>query len=117
MVHQRSAGCGGIGGEPPNPQRHKRTLSAAPGRAASLHRGPATLPACLLRALRLGAGAGREMCAGLSLDAVGRIPGGGPMGGFEVSLRWVRVQVIEEYARHNGNAGILRERIGGVAGA
>ncbi|MFF3905517.1 DinB family protein [Streptomyces sp. NPDC001848] len=60
---------------------------------------------------------GREVCAGLSLDDVGRIPDGGPMGGLEVSLRWVYVHMIEEYARHNGHADILRERIDGVTGA
>ncbi|OIJ84805.1 DinB family protein [Streptomyces colonosanans] len=60
---------------------------------------------------------GREVCAGLSLDDVGRIPGGGSMNGLEVSLRWVYVHMIEEYARHNGHADIVRERIDGVTGA
>ncbi|MER6354000.1 DinB family protein [Streptomyces sp. NPDC001634] len=59
---------------------------------------------------------GREVCAGRSLDDAGRIPDG-PMGGLEVSLRWVYVHMIEEYARHNGHADILRERIDGVTGA
>lgn len=58
---------------------------------------------------------GREMCAGLSPDSVGRI-GDGPMAGVEVSLRWVLIHMIEEYARHNGHADILRERIDGVTG-
>ncbi|MFE9094943.1 DinB family protein [Streptomyces sp. NPDC007264] len=60
---------------------------------------------------------GREVCAGRSLDDLGRIPEGGPLGGLEVSLRWVHVHMIEEYARHNGHADILRERIDGVTGA
>jgi uncharacterized damage-inducible protein DinB len=34
----------------------------------------------------------------------------------EVSLRWVLTHMIEEYARHNGHADILRERIDGVTG-
>ncbi|MCL8015972.1 DinB family protein [Streptomyces sp. AS02] len=59
---------------------------------------------------------GREVCGGLPLESVGRI-GGGPMAGVEVSLRWVLVHMIEEYARHNGHADILRERIDGVIGA
>ncbi|CCK31031.1 Mini-circle uncharacterized 19,1 kDa protein [Streptomyces davaonensis JCM 4913] len=59
---------------------------------------------------------GREVCAGLSLDDVGHIPGGGPIGGAEVSLRWVILHMIEEYARHNGHADILREHIDGVTG-
>ncbi|HSP64728.1 MAG TPA: DinB family protein [Candidatus Deferrimicrobium sp.] len=32
------------------------------------------------------------------------------------SLRWVLVHMIEEYARHNGHADLLRERIDGVVG-
>ena len=34
-----------------------------------------------------------------------------------VSLRWVLVHMIEEYARHNGHADLLRERIDGAVGA
>ncbi|MFC5750777.1 DinB family protein [Actinomadura rugatobispora] len=34
----------------------------------------------------------------------------------EVSLRWVLVHMIEEYARHNGHADLLRERIDGATG-
>nr|WP_254553194.1 DinB family protein [Kitasatospora sp. MMS16-BH015] len=33
-----------------------------------------------------------------------------------VSLRWVLVHLIEEYARHNGHADLLRERIDGARG-
>ncbi|MET9832603.1 DinB family protein [Streptomyces sp. NPDC006385] len=59
---------------------------------------------------------GREICAGRSLESVGRIADG-PMVGVEVSLRWVLIHMIEEYARHNGHADILRECIDGVTGA
>ena len=59
---------------------------------------------------------GREHCAGRPLDEVGRIADG-PMAGLEVSLRWVLIHMIEEYARHNGHADIVRERIDGVTGA
>ncbi|MEU1019890.1 DinB family protein [Streptomyces sp. NPDC005898] len=61
----------------------------------------------------------REICAGRSLDDTGRL---GPqeaavLGGAEaVSLRWILVHLIEEYARHNGHADLLRERIDGVTG-
>ncbi|CRK58841.1 hypothetical protein [Alloactinosynnema sp. L-07] len=34
----------------------------------------------------------------------------------EVSLRWVLVHLVEEYARHNGHADLLRERIDGAIG-
>jgi uncharacterized damage-inducible protein DinB len=33
-----------------------------------------------------------------------------------VSLRWVLVHMIEEYARHNGHADLLREAIDGTTG-
>jgi hypothetical protein len=34
----------------------------------------------------------------------------------QVSLRWVLAHMIEEYARHNGHADLLRERIDGQVG-
>src|SRR5918997_5674582 len=40
------------------------------------------------------------------LDLVGHEPGVGT-----VSLRWVMMHMIEEYARHNGHADLLREQI------
>ncbi|WP_174501596.1 DinB family protein [Streptacidiphilus melanogenes] len=33
-----------------------------------------------------------------------------------VSLRWVLIHMVEEYARHNGHADLLRERIDGAVG-
>ena len=36
--------------------------------------------------------------------------------GRTYDLRWVYVHMIEEYARHNGHADILREQIDGVTG-
>ena len=47
-----------------------------------------------------------------SLDDVGA----GLRYGEQVSLRWVFLHMIEEYARHNGHADLLRERIDGVTG-
>jgi uncharacterized damage-inducible protein DinB len=34
----------------------------------------------------------------------------------DLSLRWVLVHLIEEYARHNGHADLLREQIDGATG-
>ena len=39
-----------------------------------------------------------------------------PRRGTEMNLRWVYVHMIEEYARHNGHADLLRERIDGRCG-
>jgi hypothetical protein len=36
--------------------------------------------------------------------------------GSEVSLRWIYVHMVEEYARHNGHADLLRELIDGAVG-
>jgi uncharacterized damage-inducible protein DinB len=36
--------------------------------------------------------------------------------GEKISLRWILVHMIEEYARHNGHADLLRERIDGAVG-
>jgi Protein of unknown function (DUF664) len=35
---------------------------------------------------------------------------------FDIDLRWVYTHMIEEYARHNGHADLLRERIDGAIG-
>jgi hypothetical protein len=34
----------------------------------------------------------------------------------QYSLRWIMIHMIEEYARHNGHADLLRERIDGSVG-
>jgi hypothetical protein len=47
-----------------------------------------------------------------SLDDVGA----GLRRGEQVSLRWIHLHMIEEYARHNGHADLLRERIDGATG-
>jgi len=45
-----------------------------------------------------------------SLDVTGRY------GDAEFSLRYVLTHMIEEYARHNGHADLIRERIDGTTG-
>ncbi|MFG2077821.1 DinB family protein [Nonomuraea maritima] len=52
----------------------------------------------------------RRISSAKPLDAVGERHGG------ECSHRWILVHMIEEYARHNGHADLLRERIDGVTG-
>jgi hypothetical protein len=37
-----------------------------------------------------------------------------PRSGREISLRWIYLHMIEEYAQHNGHADLLRERIDGL---
>ncbi|HEX3489248.1 MAG TPA: DinB family protein [Streptosporangiaceae bacterium] len=49
-------------------------------------------------------------------DAAESLEVTGLRGGARFSLRWVLVHMIEEYARHNGHADMLRERIDGTIG-
>ncbi len=53
----------------------------------------------------------RERGAGRGLDEtfLGRL-------GHPISIRWLYVHMIEEYARHNGHADLIRERIDGATG-
>jgi len=37
-------------------------------------------------------------------------------GGEDITLRWIYLHMIEEYARRNGHADLLRERIDGLTG-
>jgi hypothetical protein len=50
----------------------------------------------------------REAVAGLSLDEVSP--------GEDYTLRWIYLHMIEEYARHNGHADLIRESIDGSTG-
>ncbi|GHJ56074.1 hypothetical protein Nm8I071_53810 [Nonomuraea sp. TT08I-71] len=59
--------------------------------------------------------AARKAVAGLSLDHTFRRPRRDGQGD-EMNVRWVYVHMIEEYARHNGHADLIRERIDGVTG-
>ncbi|CAM5371684.1 MULTISPECIES: DinB family protein [Streptomyces] len=52
----------------------------------------------------------RACCADRALSDTGRFMG------QDVSLRWVYVHMIEEYARHNGHADLVRERLDGATG-
>ncbi|MEU3984037.1 DinB family protein [Streptomyces sp. NPDC026672] len=62
---------------------------------------------------------GRELIADASLDDIGLLPEQDAVhvGDQGVSLRWIMVHMIEEYARHNGHADLIREQIDGVTGA
>ncbi|MFE2877842.1 DinB family protein [Streptomyces roseus] len=56
----------------------------------------------------------RQAAAGRSLDLVS--DSGSHHRGESFSLRWVYTHMIEEYARHNGHADLLREQIDGATG-
>jgi len=48
------------------------------------------------------------------LDTLSALPG--RRTGQHFSLRWILVHLIEEYARHNGHADLIRESIDGATG-
>jgi hypothetical protein len=53
-----------------------------------------------------------QAVAGLPLETVGKKQ----RRGQDVTLRWIQLHMIEEYARHNGHADLLREAVDGVTG-
>jgi uncharacterized damage-inducible protein DinB len=53
------------------------------------------------------------VAAAPSFDALSKKP---TRRGNTMSLRWIMVHMIEEYARHNGHADLIRERIDGAVG-
>ncbi|MEU2507285.1 DinB family protein [Streptomyces sp. NPDC007863] len=55
----------------------------------------------------------REVAAKRSLDDLGA---GVHRSGELFNLRWIYLHMIEEYARHNGHADLIRERIDGATG-
>jgi uncharacterized damage-inducible protein DinB len=55
--------------------------------------------------------ASRKAAAARGLDDAGQTRRGEPC-----SLRWIYVHMIEEYARHNGHADLIRELIDGAVG-
>jgi uncharacterized damage-inducible protein DinB len=57
----------------------------------------------------------REAADGRSLDDLAAQPA--RRDGRFFSLRWIYIHMIEEYARHNGHADLVRERIDGATGA
>ncbi|MFG2954139.1 DinB family protein [Streptomyces sp. NPDC048291] len=59
--------------------------------------------------------AARQAAAGFGLDDLSKSPH--RRTGKEMNLRWIHTHMIEEYARHNGHADLIRERIDGATGS
>jgi uncharacterized damage-inducible protein DinB len=53
----------------------------------------------------------RQAASSRGLDDIGMTRSGKPC-----SLRWIYVHMIEEYARHNGHADMIREQVDGSVG-
>ncbi|MEU6199186.1 DinB family protein [Streptomyces sp. NPDC047061] len=56
----------------------------------------------------------RRAAAGFGLDDLSK--GRHRRTGEQFNLRWIHTHLIEEYARHNGHADLIRERIDGATG-
>jgi uncharacterized damage-inducible protein DinB len=67
-----------------------------------------------LEAYRREIEAARAAAAGKSLDLV--VPSRGDHPERTRDIRWIYLHMIEEYARHNGHADLLREAIDGATG-
>jgi hypothetical protein len=63
-----------------------------------------------LRTWQAECGASRSAAAAHALDDTGT------RDGKPCSLRWIYVHMIEEYARHNGHADLIRELVDGAVG-
>jgi uncharacterized damage-inducible protein DinB len=71
-------------------------------------------PAANIAAFRQEIEHARAAVAGRQLDDV--VPSHGHHPERTRDIRWIYLHMIEEYARHNGHADLIRERIDGVTG-
>ena len=78
---------------------------------ADFNGGDASTAEADLATLRTEIEAARAAVADMSLDQEFPSNDAGPM-----SLRWVYLHMIQEYARHNGQVDILRENVDGLVG-
>jgi hypothetical protein len=93
-------------------QRPREQISGnARGDAASWDPGPGETIADVIDEFGAACAESRQIAAGFSLDDT--VPHD-YLG--QVSLRWIYVHLIREYARHAGHADILREQIDGATG-
>ncbi len=58
----------------------------------------------------------REIESSRAAASVRRLDATGLREGKPCSLRWIYVHMIEEYARHNGHADLIREQLDGAVG-
>ncbi|MFZ9731430.1 MAG: DinB family protein [Ilumatobacteraceae bacterium] len=63
-----------------------------------------------------GAQAAGDRAAGAMADPLGALAKRAFPSGERPSLRWILMHMIEEYARHNGHADLLREAVDGETG-
>ncbi|GAB3220404.1 DinB family protein [Glycomyces halotolerans] len=78
---------------------------------ADFNEAPQADPAETFERYRSAVEAARRAAAAHGLDDTHETSRRGP-----TSLRWVYLHMIEEYARHNGHADFIRERIDGATG-
>ncbi|MEV3937145.1 DinB family protein [Glycomyces sp. NPDC049804] len=98
--------CGRFAGERDHPRYNSQDNSDADFEEA----GDAD-PEEAFKRYRVAVEAARASVAECDLDATFTHPSG-----KTASLRWLYLHMIEEYARHNGHADLLRERVDGTTG-
>ena len=82
---------------------------------AEWHVGPDVSPAAVIDLYRSEAARSREIVSHANLDDLARRPHTQPRGGDQ-TLRWIMLHMIEETARHNGHADLIREALDGATG-
>jgi hypothetical protein len=87
---------------------HQYFWDYVPGSTGGSHNVDITRAADDLASYQASVARSREAVAGRSLDEASP--------GEDYTLRWIYLHMIEEYARHNGHADFLRERIDGATG-
>ena len=90
---------------------------ADPDEDRDLHPLPSDTLARSIAVLQREIEASRRLSAGVDLDTPAAHIGTPPnWAGFNPSLRWILVHMIEEYARHCGHADLLRQCLDGATG-
>ncbi|GAB3428755.1 DinB family protein [Flindersiella endophytica] len=87
---------------------HRYFWDYVPGAANGFEIADSTRAADDLAGYQTSVARSRAAVAGRSLDEASP--------GEDYTLRWIYLHMIEEYARHNGHADLLRERIDGATG-
>ena len=88
-----------------------------PDEDRDMHPGPEDTLADAVAVLERETEVSRQITAGTSPEAPAAHVGESVhWAGFNPSMRWILIHMIEEYARHCGHADLLRERIDGTVG-
>ena len=88
-----------------------------PDEDRDMHPGPDDTLAAALAVYQREVERSRQITAGVAPETLAAHVGDSVhWAGFNPSLRWILIHMIEEYARHCGHADLIRERLDGAVG-